>query len=120
MFPPSSSPASTIAGPYSGTGAPELELDVPPEDELPPLDDVDEEEVDEEEELDPEDEDGFVVPVFCVSSLPPHAAMAVAPANRIAARVATRLAPPGCVHDAANVSSKAVAQNGHAVSFERT
>jgi hypothetical protein len=80
----------------------------PPEDEVPddpddePPDDPDDE-VEEDDELD-------------VSSLPPHAAIAVALANKIAARVAMRPVGTGAIAAGGSVTS----QNGHAVSLART
>lgn len=106
------------AGPYIGAGSPDDELvpfpeddppldpvpleDAPPLDDAPPLLDV---------PPDAEDDDELLV-----SSLPPHAAIAVAPAKRRAARVATR---PCAAITGANAGSCA-SQNGHVASLART
>ena len=92
--------------PYGGT-APELDPpdeppDEPPEDE-PPEDDPPDDEPPDDDELE-------------VSSAPPHAAMAVALANKIAARVATRPVGGGFAVNAGSSAS----QNGQLVSLART
>lgn len=67
------------------------------------LDDPPDDDVDDDDELD-------------VSSLPPHAAIAVALANKIAARVATRPVAGALGRPTGSSAS----QNGHAVSLART
>jgi hypothetical protein len=107
--------------PYGGM-APELD---PPEEDVPPDDapdddapDVPDDEVpDVPEELpEPPEDDVEDDDELDVSSLPPQAAIAVALANKIAARVATR--PVGGARSSAG--GRATSQNGHAVSLART
>lgn len=108
--------------PYGGT-APELEPpeDEPLEDAPPPLDDVPDdpplvEDPEDEAPDEPPDDDVEDDDELDVSSLPPHAAIAVALANKIAARVATR--PVG---GAGGVNAgSAASQNGHDASLART
>ncbi len=106
---PPSSPASIggAGAPYAGTGFPMspellLEEDVPLDPELlAPLDPL---------------ELLLVWPGGVVS--PPHAASAVAPAKRIAAR--ERRVPTGAVGTVAGASGSTFAQNGQLVSELRT
>jgi hypothetical protein len=90
--------------------------DVPPEEDapdVPPDDDVLDEPPDDAVPDVPPDVDDDELDV---SSLPPHAAIAVALAKRIAARVATRPVGAGSGLNAGSSAS----QNGHDVSLART